>query len=171
MNTENLLAVIKGLDPHGSWSGIGSIFGMMEICEDEITKAQPPHPEQRKIVWWDGVKLLGPSAYVHDAPEPVYRAHCAELLARVAQGLNTTLGTKAEVMVMLSEASLRSPLMHTAGVLYARIFQEIYPDSPLKDSIGQLAEMDFDRATEALLAEFSKACQDPGRKLARTKGK
>jgi len=172
MDAENLLAAIQGLYPQGAWSGIGNIFfGVMELCEDEITKAQARHPEHKDIVWRDGFKLLCPNVYVRDASEPVYRAHCAELLDRVAQGLDTTLGTRAEIMMGLSSSSLIAPLSHTATVLYARLFSKILPDAPIIYDLEALGAMDFDGTVETLLAELSKKCRDPGRKLARTKGK
>jgi len=172
MDAENLLAAIQGLYPQGAWSGIGNIFfGVMELCEDEITKAQARHPEHKDIVWRDGFKLLCPNVYVRDASEPVYRAHCAELLDRVAQGLDTTLGTRAEVMMGLSATSLKAPLTHTAAVLYAQLFREIFADAPIPNDLEALSLMAFAGATETLLAELSKKCQDPERKLARTKGK
>ena len=167
MNTENLLATTESLDPGTSWvAAIGIAFDKMEIGENEIGKAQSRHPERSQTIW-DSFKLLCPSAYVREALEPVYRAHCAELLDRVAHGFDTTLGTKAEVMMGLSETSLKSPLPHTAAVLYARIFQGIFPDSLPEDGKKQLAEMAFDGTTGTLLAELSKKCRDPERKLGR----
>lgn len=164
-----LLSQLQSLDPGISWGAIGAVFGRMEVSEDEITKARARHPGYDEVLW-RGFKLLCPSKYVHGVPAPIYRAHCAELLDRVAQGLDTTLGTKAEIMMGLSSTSLKVPLTHTAAVLYTQLFRAILPDSPVSDDLEELSTMAFDQTTGALLAELSKECRDPGRKLAYTKG-
>ena len=166
MNTENLLAAIKGLDPQSPCRDLGNILSIMVISEDEIIKARARHPGHSGEIW-RSFNLLCPSVHVRDAPEPIYRAHCAEILDRVAQGLDTTLGTRAEVMMGLSATSLKAPLTHTAAVLYAQLFRDILPESSISDDLETLSTMAFDQTTGALWAELSKKCRDPKRKLAR----
>lgn len=165
-----LLSELQKLAPNPgvSWGAIGALLRHMDIDEDEIAKAQARHPGREKIIW-RGFRLLYPNAYLHGAPEPVYRHHCAELLDRVAQGFDTTLGTDAEVMMGLSAASLKSPLKHTAAVLYARLFRAILPDALVAEGTAQLSTWADDETVGRLLAELSKKCQSPERKL--TKGR
>ena len=158
MNTErnNLTSAIKALDPSGPWGTIGGIFDQVEICESVIAKARNRHPEHGKAIW-NSFLLLVPSKLLWEAPEPVYRAHCAELLDRVMNGQDTTLGTKAEIMMALSESSLAHPLAHTAAVLYARLFRELLPRTPIAEELAQLGAMAYDSETERLLADLAKS--------------
>jgi len=164
MSTKNnLTSAIKTLDPGGPWGTISGVFDRMEICEGMITETRNRHPEHEKAIW-NSFSLLMPSKLLQEAPEPVYRAHCAELLERVIAGQDTTLGTKAEIMMALSETSLRSPLTHTASVLYAKLFREILPRTPITEELARLSDMAYDGATESLLAEMAQSIRVIDRK-------
>ena len=162
-NQAKLSSTIQALDPSGPWGTVGGIFDQIEICESVITKARAKYPNHDEAIW-NSFSLLRPSKLLHEAPEAVYRAHCAELLERVIKSLDITLGTKAEIMMALSKASLRSPLTHTASVLYARLFREILPCTPVAAGIAQLATMAHDRETERLLAGLAQNTRVPDRK-------
>lgn len=163
-NQDKLLSAIGGLDPNNPWSIIGSTFDKIEIAESVIAQARRDHPEHEAAIW-NSFSLLLPSKLLHEAPEPLYRAHCAELLERVCEGLDTTLGTKAEITMALAETSLRSPLTHTAAVLYAQLFRELLPRTPVAGEIAQLTTLAFDCDTESLLADLAQDARAPGRKL------
>jgi len=165
MSTESnkLASAIKALGPNGHWGTIGDVFNQMEICESVITETRNRHPEHDKAIW-NSFSLLMPSKLLQEAPEPVYRAHCTELLDRVYKGQDTTLGTKAEIMMALSESSLAHPLTHTASVLYARLFREILPRTPIAEEIAKLSYMAYDSATESLLADMAQSIRVIDRK-------
>lgn len=173
MNTENkptpaavsaITTAIKVLDPGSPWGTISGILDQVEICESVIAKTRHDHPEHNAAIW-NSFKLLMPSPLLREAPEPVYRAHCTELLSRVIANQDTTLGTKAEIMMSLFESSLRSPLTHTASVLYARLFREILPRTPVAEKIiAQLSTMAHDSATGSLLADLARSVRVTGRR-------
>jgi hypothetical protein len=54
--------------------------------------------------------------------EMVYRAHCREILDRVAAGDDTRPGTAAEVCCVMLETSLRTPIRSEAAGLYLRMW-------------------------------------------------
>ena len=159
-----LLSAIGDLDPNNPWSIIGPTFDKIEIAESVIAKTRARHPAHEKAIW-NSFSLLMPGKLLYEAPEPLYRAHCAELLERVCKGLDTTLGTKAEITMTLAKTSLRSPLTHTAAVLYAQLFRELLPRTPVAAEIAQLTTLAFDRDTESLLADLAQDARVPGRKL------
>jgi len=72
------------------------LFRAMEIAEEEIARAQERWPEKRKEIW-DTFKYLGlgtctiPEGYA----DRLYRAHCQEILERVARGEDLRPGTDA----------------------------------------------------------------------------
>lgn len=162
-----ITATIEALDPDGRRGTISGVFDQVEICESTIAGARRDHPEHDAALW-NSFELLMPSPLLHEAPEPVYRAHCAELLDRVRQGQDTTLGTKAEIVMSLSESSLRSPLTHTASVLYARLFREILPHTPVAEELAQLSTMAYDSATESLLADLAQSVRVTDREPKKT---
>jgi len=172
MNTESkptpaavsaITTAIKVLDPGSPWGTISGILDQVEICESVIAKTRHDNPEHNAAIW-NSFKLLMPSELLWEAPEPVYRAHCAELLERVVKGQDTTLGTKAEIMMALSESSLAHPLTHTASVLYARLFREILPRTPIAEELAKLSDMAYDGTTESLLADMAQSIRVIDRK-------
>ena len=121
----DLLDELNTLDPGGPWGQISGILNRMEIAEDEIAEAQARHPERSERIWGAFKLLCAPQ--LSGYPDVIYRAHCAEILDRVVNNGDTSLGTRAEVMISCSQASLESPLARAIMSLYARLFSEIYP--------------------------------------------
>lgn len=160
---DKLLPAIKDLDPSNPWSIIGPTFDRVELAESVIASARSHYPAHDAALW-NAFALLIPSNLLYEVPELVYRAHCAELLTRVRKGLDTTLGTKAEVMMVLSKSSLQHPLAHTASVLYAQLFQEILPNTSIAREIADLGTKSYDSETDRLLADLAKKCRVPDRK-------
>lgn len=146
----DLLSKLNTLDPGGPWSQVGGIFNRMETAEDEITEAQSRHPEHSDRIWGAFKLLCAPQ--LSGYPDVIYRAHCAEILDRVVGGVDTRLGTKAEVMISCSQASLESPLARAIMSLYARLFSEIYPGRAnwVQDMLGPSVWVNSDDVDELL---------------------
>jgi hypothetical protein len=100
---------------------INNAFGRMEIAEEEILKAQARHPEQADTLW-EQFAILCPSPVLQGKGDHVYRAHCQELLDRVAANGDTRTGTLAEAAAMICGASLVAPLMESASLAYSKVF-------------------------------------------------
>jgi hypothetical protein len=100
--------------------GLAGIFERMDIAEEEIATARQRHPAASDQLY-HSFRLLTPT---HDRMEyePVYRAHCRELLDRVAAGADTRPGTAAEVCCALHDVSLATPLRSSATGLYFRMW-------------------------------------------------
>ncbi|WIN00016.1 hypothetical protein ACTOB_003691 [Actinoplanes oblitus] len=99
-----------------------SVFDAIDIAEEEITTAQRRHPKAADRIWRSFL-LLRPPTDALTRNDLVYRAHCRELLDRVAAGADTRPGTAAECCVALCEVSLRVPLNTSAAGLYARMWK------------------------------------------------
>lgn len=104
------------LDPR-----IAGLFECMEWAEDEIHAAQLRYPSQSDRIWHVGFMLLRPT---HDRMlfEVVYRAHCRELLDRIAADQDTRPGTAAEICCALRDVSLATPIRSSAVGLYMRMW-------------------------------------------------
>ena len=112
---------------------LDAAFTTMEWAEEEIDAAKLRHPAAADRIW-SSSRLLKPTLDLMRT-EIVYRAHCRELLDRVAAGQDTRPGTAAECCIALSEVSLQVPLNTTAAGLYARMWQQAgLPPGPLGDS-------------------------------------
>lgn len=105
----------------------GAIFDRMEFAEKEITAAQCRHPEHAGPIHESGFWLAMPTEILEGAGELAYRAHVAELLDRVAEGIDTRPPTRVELMCALAGASQRAPLKHFAATLYWELFAETFP--------------------------------------------
>jgi hypothetical protein len=107
-------------------------------AEDEIEAAQLRHGERDRGPLWNSFRLLKPT-HERAWPELVYRAHCRELLDRVAAGLDTQPATDAEKIAVLSAASQTAPLNGGAETLYLRIGTRMLPD--LFEGIGDVLDI------------------------------
>lgn len=96
-------------------------------AEQEIAAAQHRHRSAADRIW-RSFNLLKPT--LGRMREPVYRAHCRELLDRVAHSEDTRPGTAAECCIAMCEISLRVPLSTAAVGLYTRMwtFMRLVPD-------------------------------------------
>jgi hypothetical protein len=110
---------------------LGSIFAAIDWAEDEIAKARKRHP--RKPELWATFDLL---LATHELmrTEFVYRAHCRELLERVAAGQDTRPATDAEVAIACAGASELAPLTQPAIGLYFRVWSRAFPAHAVVDS-------------------------------------
>jgi hypothetical protein len=97
------------------------IFAAMSVAEDEICAAQQRHPDAADRIW-RSFPLLPPTDGLA-TNTLVYRAHCRELLDRVAADADTRLGTAAECCWALCEVSQRVPLNTAAAGLYSRMWR------------------------------------------------
>lgn len=102
-------------------SEMSSAFEAMEWAEDEIVQAQRRHPTAADRIW-HSFKLLVPTHPLSSRAEVVYRAHCRELLERVAAGEDTRPGTAVECCAALSDTSAIAPLTTTGTGLYLRMW-------------------------------------------------
>jgi hypothetical protein len=85
-----------------------------ELVDDPRSKADPD--------WLLPHLAPGPFLFKHRS---LYRAHVQELIARAGTTTKLDLGTKAEVVLGLVEASLVAPLTQGGALLYERLFEAI----------------------------------------------
>jgi hypothetical protein len=104
-------------------SAMSSAFAAMKWAEDEIARAMRRHPDQADPIWHSFL-LLQPHHDVVSATERNYRAHCRELLERVAAGEDTRPGTAMECIAVLRDTSLVAPLNATGFGLYMRVWDK-----------------------------------------------
>ena len=126
----------------GDGGGKVPSFGRPIVGNQRIAQlyfaAQLRHGEQDHGPLWNSFRLLRAT---HDRPWPelLYRAHCRELLDRVAAGIDTRPPTDAEKLAVLSAASQRAPLNSGAETLYLRIGTRMLPD--IFDQVGDVLDL------------------------------
>lgn len=109
---------------------LADIFAAIDWAEDEIAKARKRHPGRPEL--WATFELLLPT---HDLmrTEFVYRAHCRELLERVAARKDTRPATDAELALACAGASQLAPLTEAATGLYFRVWSRAFPSRAVVD--------------------------------------
>lgn len=120
----------------------GLIDSVLDRCmwaEEEIEAAQLRHGEHDRGPLWNSFRLMRPTNE-RAWPELVYRAHCRELLDRVASGTDTRPATDAEKISVLSAASQAAPLNSGAETLYLRIGNRLFPD--IFEGIGDVLDIE-----------------------------
>ena len=116
------------LGPRGP--DVRGLFALMTVAEEELSAARRRHPFAEFAIQ-KSFALLEPDArlFVNKHAE-IYRAHCRELLARVAAGASKKelrLGTRAEVLCVMTGFSLEHPPGPQGAALMSTLFVEIFP--------------------------------------------
>lgn len=125
----DLTALVNELGA-GLGSTISGLFRRMELAEDEIEAAKRRDPENAERIH-GAFKYLLPTESLQRKADPLYRAHCRELISRVAAGAGEkeiSLGTSAEVLATLADLSCAAPLERTAFLLYGKLFTQVFPE-------------------------------------------
>ncbi|QFZ20540.1 hypothetical protein [Saccharothrix syringae] len=106
------------------FTSVGASFDSMQWAEEEIETARRRHPAHADRIHHSFLLLsANPDLTRLADSETVYRAHCRELLDRVAAGADTRPGTAAEVCCALLHTSLLTPLTSAATGLCLRMWQ------------------------------------------------
>jgi hypothetical protein len=156
------------------FDGMGDLIDMVldqsVWAEDEIEAAQLRHGELDRGPLWDSFRLLR-AEQQRPWPEMLYRAHCRELLDRVAAGIDTRPPTDAEKLAVLSAASQNAPLNSGAETLYFRIGTRMLPDvfAQLGDVIDvQAYEKVSGNRADDYEAQLVRKLSQPWRKIGAT---
>jgi hypothetical protein len=99
------------------------IFGLMEVAEEELARAGDSP---------GAFLLLRPTLNMSQRRSELYRAHCRELLQRLADGVKPgramAQATDAEIVLGLAATCERAPLRHEYAVVYQVCFGRIFPE-------------------------------------------
>ena len=106
---------------------VQSAFDQMAIAEQEMQAYTAQFPKCGGAIDQSFVQLRWTLGTI--APEAVYTVHVREVLMRVVEQRSLQLGTKAEVLMLLSEGSLVAPLGARSAALYVELFEEFYTAS------------------------------------------
>jgi hypothetical protein len=124
---EEALAAIDG---SGSIAGA---FRLMGIAEEEIAARWPGGRKggEPKEVFL----LCQPTAPIRGRCDELYRAHVREIVERVTLHKRSEYArlTRAEVLGVLSEGSLRHPLAHDHVLLFEHLFETLLPGLARRD--------------------------------------
>ncbi len=108
-------------DLHDLYQQLAELLPTIAWAQEELEAAQHRHRHAADRIARSFVLLRPTFTLMRNAP--VYRAHCRELLDRVAARADTRPGTAAECCIALCQTSLRAPLRTSAVGLYARMWR------------------------------------------------
>ena len=117
------------IDP-GFSSVITRAFHQMDLAEQAIDAAKARHPRQTDAVH-QAFRILQPTAPLANKGDELILAHCAELLDRVAAGLELSPPTKAEMLAFLVDLTLITPAGPEIEYWHATLFLELYASGRL----------------------------------------
>lgn len=105
---------------------IAHAFALMSIAETELAQSKLPSKGTNLfMVLCPPALLVDPSINVE-----VYRNHVRELLGRIWQKHDLRTPTNAELLISLSNTSLRAPLARPHDKLMARAFKAVFGKLP-----------------------------------------
>lgn len=149
---------------------ISQAFRRMGIAEEEILSGRRRYPN----TWKRDVDAKGRAVFHALCPRnnleklstDVYRFHAREMCDRFGRGENLEPGTKAEVMALLSFASLKAPPDATTAALYGRIFAECFPLRSRE--LGDVGRELYSGACDELFAKLQRQITVNGRGVPKT---
>lgn len=150
---EEGLAILGELMGPGVERATKEAFEFMEVAEDEIAAAKERHPLQAPVLHKCFITLRPHGDLFRGKGDILYRAHCRELLDRVAEGGDFQEATKAELCAILCELSFNAPLEQNAAALYMRVFRDLFPDKAFADD-DYLYQGSWAGAVEELEGKF-----------------
>ena len=102
---------------------VRSLFVRLELAELAISRTWPRPEEQPSGL----LGLLCPTTPLLGKTDALYAHHVDELLKRVLAKQDTRLGTDAEVLAALLDASLKAPLNRDGSDLAHLLFARVFP--------------------------------------------
>lgn len=144
--TNDLFTAATDLLGAGVAGTIAHAFRCMEIAEEEISAAKARRPLLATQLH-DGFRELCPPDVLREAGERLYRAHCRELLDRIATSSPLQPATTAELLGLLQAMSLAAPLERTTTALYWDRFAELFPADAarIRSEVGRVATDSYDQ--------------------------
>lgn len=130
---------------------VSKAMNFIEIADCAIREAIQRHPEAADRLN-ECFMLLRPPSMM----QPLfYRAHCDQLLERVACGGDVAACTDAELLVALADTSLKAPMNTEGASLYAYLFLHCAAeiDPPLRTQLEQMARMNLNVGGNRKLAD------------------
>ena len=105
-------------------SVIQQTFRCIEIAEDILSDFKNRYPAQANEI--DAAfPYLRPGELFQHLDERIYRSHVKELIERSMVGDDMNLGTKAEMLYVLFQTSLRAPLNQDGAALMGHLFHDV----------------------------------------------
>jgi hypothetical protein len=153
---------------------VSSLLAPVDWAEDEIAAASRRHPGQADLLFHT-FRLLKPRAIGSGmGTEFVYRGFAKELLERVAVGADLRPATAAEICLVLSQVSLRTPIHGAGAGLYFRMWLAAFGDHPFTAELaGDQSAYQFLHGAEIdeLEAMMRRKAADPARQFSDIKCK
>lgn len=154
-----MTAAMLALLQTGDARSIADIFGAMDVAERAIAAARIPRAKQGNLF-----SLLLPPAPMRGLAPAVYASHVAELCVRWKRRADMRLATGTEMMIALSEASLRAPLEPNALAAYEVLFGRVMGRKAARKVRARVdPQGSWPGAVEELLAQLAKQAQSPDR--------
>jgi len=137
---------------------------LVDIAEDEIEQAAARRPQAAGDLF-HCFRLLLPAFEARAwGTEFVLRAHCRELLERVARGQDTRPGTNAECLLAIAQVAMEVPLNGAAAGFYLRMWSAAFPGHELTGH-GQHYEALYKGSIDDIERWTRKKLAIPGRVL------
>ena len=99
----------------------------MEIAEEEIENGKKKYPKMAHYIDKAFYALCPPEGF-SNYDICLYRAYVIQQIDRIGTENKLEFATKAEVLIALSNMTLKSPLRPDSTLLYFDLFTELFPD-------------------------------------------
>ena len=156
--------------------GLEARLQLLAVAEAEISRAVEIFPARRPLLVRAGRSITQPVGLLSQAPPWLFRAHCRELLERLAEGGDTSAATVAELAAALGCVNRHAPPSPAARALEASLFLQAFDLGEADIPESERRSLEADRAAadpfqaEDLLKTLARRLADPPRRPRRFRG-
>jgi hypothetical protein len=149
---------------------------LLAVAEAEVGRAAELFPARRPLLVRAGGSITQPVGLLAQAPPWLFRAHCRELLERLAEAGDTSAATVAELATALGCVNHHAPPSPAARALEALLFLRAAELGEADLEEGERRSLETDRAAadpfqaEDLLKTLARRLADPTRRPRRARG-
>lgn len=101
-----------------------------------VMQAAHEHPEHVGPLILATPMLVPTDPLMKNGHHRLYDSHIAELLDRIVRDEDLTVPTAAEILVVCSHTSLRTPLNRSGYALYCAVFREVFPGHAITNEVA-----------------------------------
>jgi len=152
-------AKLESLLPRRIVATLAAVAAAERVIEEELAACAIDAPSLSDVF-----QVVAPTRHMLELVPEVYASHARELVRRMMRGEDVALGTKAEVMLACSIASLRAPLVSLDAGLYEELFIEIMGAAAAARCEVTLRPEPWTGARAERLAELRRATRVPARR-------
>lgn len=140
---------------------IKRVFSFMKIAEGIIDEQKDEHPDQKDLINEAFQYLLPSEILLNNGTDKLFGLHCREIIQRLRENTDLSLGTDAEILTVLKASSLKAMLSNGHQHVYESLIVKHFGTKIVQESVRE----DWPGQGEEIIGTYRKKLRATERKL------